>query len=239
MAPRELILGISKGRMDKLKGGSYGHTVPVKLRGAGGEIIGGMLSVAGSQHGGMLGAAGTTGAGQDWAKIAKSVAGVASPLSMLAGPEMTPIAAGLAAYAGSGKKNKKKVRRVKKSAAVAAEIGKILLDTQGYHKEGNALSQVGRVVSGAGNKKKKVKNTIGDISQIAALLGQTSGYMTPQQAAATQAIGSLIQGSGPSDLTGDVFYPPEAVLPPRPRNARPRVAVGGGAPVTKKRFAVQ
>ena len=183
MAPRELIFGNIERAHGKLKGGfwdtflqggSYGHTVPVKLRGAGGEIIGGMLSVAGSQHGGMLGAAGTTGAGQDWAKIAKSVAGVASPLSMLAGPEMAPIAAGLAAYAGSGKKNKKKVRRVKKSAGVAAEIGKILLDTQGYHKEGNALSQVGRVVSGAGNKKKKVKNTIGDISQIAALLGQTS-----------------------------------------------------------------
>ena len=239
MAPRELLLSISKGRMDKLKGVSYGHTIPVKVRGAGGEIIGGMLSVAGSQHGGMLGAAGTTGAGKDWAKIAKSVAGVASPLSMLAGPEMAPIAAGLAAYAGSGKKNKKKVRRVKKSAGVAAEIGKILLDTQGYHKEGNALSQVGRVVSGAGKKTRKVKNTIADISQIAALLGQSSGYITPQQAAATQAIGSLIQGSGPSDLTGDVFYPPEAILPPRPRNARPRVAVGGGAPVTKKRFAVQ
>ena len=65
MAPRELILGISKGRVDKPKGGSYGHTIPVKLRGAGGEMIGGMLSVAGSQHGGMLGAAGTTGAGKD------------------------------------------------------------------------------------------------------------------------------------------------------------------------------
>ena len=118
MAPRELILGISKGRMDKLKGGSYGHTIPVKLRGAGGEIIGGMLSVAGSQHGGMLGAAGTTGAGKDWAKIAKSVAGVASPLSMLAGPEMAPIAAGLAAYAGSGKNKKKKrtARKVKKNS---------------------------------------------------------------------------------------------------------------------------
>ena len=242
MAPRELIiLGISKRRMDKLKGGSYGHTVPVKLRGAGGEIIGGMLSVAGSQHGGMLGAAGMTGAGQDWAKISKSVAGIASPLSMLAGPEMAPVAAGLAAYAGSGKNKKKKgtARKAKKTAGVAAEIGKILLDTQGYHKEGNALSQVGRVVSGAGNKKKKAKNTFADISQIAALLGQTSGYMTPQQAAATQAIGQLVQGSGPADLTGDVFYPPEAILPPRPRNARPRVAVGGGAPVTKKRFAVQ
>ena len=64
--------------------------------------------------------------------------------------------------------------------------------------------------------------------------------MTPQQAAATQAIGSLIQGSGPIDLTGDVFYPPEAVLPPRARNARPRIAVDGGAhPQKKKRFAVQ
>ena len=242
MAPRELLLSISKGRMDKLKGGSYGHTVPVKLRGAGGEIIGGMLSVAGSQHGGMLGAAGTTGAGHDWAKIAKSVAGVASPLSMLAGPEMTPIAAGLAAYAGSGKKRRKATaRKVKKTTGVASEIAKILLDTQGHTKEGAAIAQVGRVVAGSGkkSKSKKIKNTIGDVSQIAALLGQTSGYMTPQQAAATQAIGSLIQGSGPSDLTGDVFYPPEAVLPPRPRNARPRVAVGGGAPVTKKRFAVQ
>ena len=111
----------------------------------------------------------------------------------------------------------------------------MLLDTQGYTKEGNALSQVGRVVSGAGNNKKKAKNNIGDISQIAALLGQTSGYMTPQQAAATQAIGSLIQGSGPQDLSGGIFYPPEAMRPPRPRGARPRIAVGGGAHPQKKR----
>ena len=237
MAPRELILGISKGRMDKLKGGSYGHTIPVKVRGAGGEIIGGMLSVAGSQHGGMLQA---TGAGNDWMKVAKKVAGVAGPLSMLAGPEMAPVAGALAAYAGSGKKRRKATaRKAKKTTGVAGEIAKILLDTQGYAKEGEAIAQVGRVVAGSGKKGRKIKNTLGDVSQIAALLGQTSGYMSPQQAAATQAIGSLIQGSGPSDLTGDVFYPPEAVLPPRPRNARPRVAVGGGAPVTKKRFAVQ
>ena len=240
MPPRELILGISKGRMDKLKGGSFGHTtIPVKLRGAGGEVIGGMLSVAGSQHGGMLQA---TGAGNDWMKVAKKVAGVAGPLSMLAGPEMAPVAGALAACAGSGKKRRKATaRKAKKTTGVAGEIAKILLDTQGYAKEGEAIAQVGRVVAGSGkkSKSKKIKNTIGDVSQIAALLGQTSGYMTPQQAAATQAIGSLIQGSGPSDLTGDVFYPPEAVLPPRPRNARPRVAVGGGAPVPKKRFAVQ
>ena len=48
MPPRELLLSISKGRMDTQKGGSYGHTIPVKIRGAGGEIIGGVLSVAGS-----------------------------------------------------------------------------------------------------------------------------------------------------------------------------------------------
>ena len=102
MVPRELILGISKGRMDKLTGGSFGHTtIPVKLRGAGGEVIGGMLSVAGSQHGGILQA---TGGGNDWMKIAKSLAGVASPLSMLAGPEMAPIAGALAAYSGSEQK---------------------------------------------------------------------------------------------------------------------------------------
>ena len=65
--------------------------------------------------------------------------------------------------------------------------------------------------------------------------------MTPQQAAVTQATGSRIQVSGPQDLTGDVFYPPEAILPPRPRNARPRIAVDGGAHSLKKkpRFAVQ
>ena len=126
MAPRELFLGISKGRLYELKGGAYGHTgVPVKRRGAGGEIIGGMLSVAGSQHGGMLQA---TGAGADWMKIAKKVAGVASPLSMLAGPEVLPVTAGLAAFAGSGKRKKKETaRKAKKTAGVAAEIGKSCL----------------------------------------------------------------------------------------------------------------
>jgi len=90
-------------------------------------------------------------------------------------------------------------------------------------------------VAGSGKKSKRIKNTIGDVSQIAALLGQSSGYMSPQQAAATQAIGSLIQGSGPSDLTGDVFYPPEGILPPKPRGARPRIAVDGGAHPQKKK----
>ena len=84
-------------------------------------------------------------------------------------------------------------------------------------------------LTGNGKKSKKAKNTIGDISQIAALLGQSSGYLTPEQAALTQGVGSLIQGSGPQDLTGDVFYPPQAILPPRPRGARPKIAVDGGA----------
>ena len=187
-------------------------------------MVGGMLSVAGAQHGGALSLA---GAGTDWMKLSKKVAGVASPLSMLAGPEAAPIAAALGAYAGSGKNKKKKAtaRKTKKTVGLAAEIGKILLDTAGKEKEGEALSKVGKVISGSGKKSKKVKKTIGDISQIAALLGATSGYMTPQQAAATQAVGSLIQGSG--DLHGDVFQLPVQTLPPKPRNARPKLAVTG------------
>ena len=163
MAPRELILGISKGRLDKLKGGSYGqHTIPVKLRG-GGVIIGGMLSVAGSsQHGGMLGAAGaTTGAGADWMKVAKKIAGVASPLSLIGGPEMAPLAGALAAYSGSGKNKKRKgtARKARKTAGVAGEIAKSLLDTQGYNKEGEAIAQVGRVVAGSEKKWPKRSET--------------------------------------------------------------------------------
>ena len=227
MSPaRDLILGISKGRLDKLKGGGFGNGAPirVRLRGAGGEMIGGMLSVAGAQHGGTLSLA---GAGTDWMKVAKKAAGVAAPLSMLAGPEAAPVAAALGAFSGSGKGKKKKatVRKTKKTVGLAAEIGKILLDTAGKEKEGEALSKVGKVISGSGKKSKKVKNTIGDISQIAALLGQTSGYMTPQQAAATQAVGSLIQGSG--DLHGDVFQPPAQHLPAKKTTARPKVAVTG------------
>ena len=58
--------------------------------------------------------------------------------------------------------------------------------------------------------------------------------MTPQQAAHTQGIDSLIQGSGPQDLTGDVFHPPQAALPPRQRGARPKIAVESGAHTKKK-----
>lgn len=239
---KELILGISPQRLQKLKGGGFGGEgapIRVKLRGAGGEIMGGMLSVAGSQHGGTLSLA---GAGTDWMKLAKKAASVAAPLSLVGGAEMAPVAAALGAFSGSGKKNKKKatVRKTKKTVGLAAEIGKILLDTAGKEKEGEALSKVGRVIAGSGKKSKKIKNTIADASQIAALLGQTSGYMTPQQAAAASAVGQLIQGSG--ELHGDVFQPPVQHLPPKKTTARPKVAVTGEghtAPKKKRFTAVQ
>ena len=156
---KELILGISPQRLQKLKGGGFGGEgapIRVKLRGAGGEVMGGMLSVAGSQHGTTLSLAGA--GGTNWMNIAKKAAGVASPLSLLAGPEAAPIAAALSAIAGSGKKKKKAtVRKTKKTVGVAAEIGKILLDTAGKQKEGEALSKVGRVISGSGKKATKRK----------------------------------------------------------------------------------
>ena len=253
MAPRELILTMTKNRMDKLNqfGGS---AIPVRVKGAGksGEFTalmvpknsGGMLSAAGMQ-GGMLSAAGQQHGGKtNWLNVAKKASMVASPLAMLGGPQMLPVSAGLAAFAGSGKKkkagvSKKQGKKIKKGVDLAAQISSIIAESQGYNKEADAIQRVGKVVAnrGGGKKTKKVKNTIGDLSQIAALLGQTSGYMTPEQAALTQGIGSLIQGSGPQDLTGDVFHPPQAALPPRPRGARPKIAVEGGAK-KRPRFAV-
>jgi hypothetical protein len=54
--------------------------------------------------------------------------------------------------------------------------------------------------------------------------------MTPEQVALMQGIGSLIKDcSGPQDLTGDVFYPPQTALPPCTRGARPKIAVNGGS----------
>ena len=255
MAPREVILTMTKNRMDKLNqfGGS---AIPVRVKGAGksGEFTalmvpknsGGMLSAAGMQ-GGMLSAAGQQHGGKtNWLNVAKKASMVASPLAMLGGPQMLPVSAGLAAFAGSGKKkkagvSKKQGKKIKKGVDLAAQISSIIAESQGYNKEADAIQRVGKVVAnrGGGKKTKKVKNTIGDLSQIAALLGQTSGYMTPEQAALTQGIGSLIQGSGPQDLTGDVFHPPQAALPPRPRGARPKIAVEGGTHTKKKpRFAV-
>ena len=253
MAPREMIVTMTKNRMDKLNQFG-GGPIPIRVKGAGksGEFTammmpknsGGMLSAAG-MNGGMLSAAGQQHGGKtNWLNVAKKASMVASPLAMLGGPQMLPVSAGLAAFAGSGKKkkagvSKKQGKKIKKGVDLAAQISSIIAESQGYNKEADAIQRVGKVVAnrGGGKKTKKVKNTIGDISQIAALLGQTSGYMTPQQAALTQGIGSLIQGSGPQDLTGDVFHPPQAALPPRPRGARPKIAVEGGAK-KRPRFAV-
>ena len=248
MAPRELVVNITKARMDKL--GQYGEHIPIRIKGAGksGEyhavmgnpLHGGMLSAAG-QQGGMLSAVGAeqVGGKLNLLNLSKKIAGVASPLSMLAGPEAAPIAAALGAYAGSGKRQKK-AKAVKKNVDLAAQIAAIVAQSQGYEKEAGALRDVGRVVKGSGKKSKKVKNTASDIANIASILGAASGYMTPQQAMAAQAVGSLIQGSGPQDLTGDIYFPPENVLSPRTRGA-PKVAVVGGAHGASKkkpRFAV-
>ena len=111
MAPRELILTMTKNRMDKVNQFGSGP-IPIRVKGAGksGEFTallvpknsGGLLSAAG-MHGGMLGAAGAQRGGTNWLNVAKKASAVASPLAMLAGPEMAPVSAGLAAFAGSGK----------------------------------------------------------------------------------------------------------------------------------------
>ena len=250
MAPREMIVTMTKQRMDKLNQFG-GGPIPIRVKGAGksGEFTavmvpknsGDMLSAVG-MRGGMLSAAGTQHGGTNRLNVAKKASAVASPLAMLAGPEMLPVSAGLAAFAGSGKKKKAGVskkqgnKKIKKGVDLAAQIDSIIAESQGYNKEADAMQRVGKLVAnkGGGKKTKKVKHTIGDLSQIAALLGQTSGYMTPQQAALTQGIGSLIQGSGPQDLTGDVFHPPQAALSPRQRGARPKIAVEGSTHGTKK-----
>ena len=197
---------MTKNRMDKLNQFG-GGAIPIRVKGAGksGEFTaimmpkntGGMLSAAG-MHGGMLSAAGMQRGGTNWLNVAKKASAVASPLAMLAGPEMAPMSAGLAAFAGSGKKkkagvSKKQGKKIKKGVDLAAQIGSIIAESQGHNKEADAMQRVGKIVAnkGGGKKtKKKVKNTLGDISQIAALLGQSSGYLTPQQAALTQGVGS-------------------------------------------------
>ena len=139
MAPRELILTMTKNRMDKLNqfGGS---AIPIRVKGAGksGEFTalmvpknsGGMLSAAG-QRGGNFSAAGMQRGGTNWLNVAKKASAVASPLAMQAGPEMAPVSAGLAAFAGSGKKkkagvSKKTGKKVKKGIDLAAQIGSII-----------------------------------------------------------------------------------------------------------------
>ena len=181
-----MIVTMTKNRMDKLNQFG-GGPIPIRVKGAGksGEFTavmmpknsGGMLGAAG-MHGGMLGAAGAQRGGTNWLNVAKKASAVASPLAMLAGPEMAPMSAGLAAFAGSGKKkkagvSKKQGKKIKKGVDLAAQIGSIIAESQGYNKEADAMQRVGKIVAnkGGGKKTKKVKNTIGDLSQIAALLG--------------------------------------------------------------------
>ena len=109
-----MIVTMTKNRMDTLNQFG-GGPIPIRVKGAGkpGEFAavmvpknsGGMLSAAG-MHGGMLSAAGAQRGGTNWLNVAKKASAVASPLAMLAGPEMAPMSAGLAAFAGSGKKKK-------------------------------------------------------------------------------------------------------------------------------------
>ena len=69
----------------------------------------------------------------------KKASAVASPLSMLAGPEAAPIAAALGAYAGSGKQHKK-AKSVKKNVDLAAQIVAIVAQSQGYEKEAHCAT---------------------------------------------------------------------------------------------------
>ena len=120
---------------------------------------GGMLSAA-SMHGGMLSAVGAQqhGGKLDWGKalnVSKKVAGIASPFAMLGGPQMLPVSAGLAAFAGSGKKkkagvSKKQGKKIKKDVDLAAQIGSIIAESQGYTKEADAMQRVGKVVAHRG-----------------------------------------------------------------------------------------
>ena len=157
MAPREMIVTMTKNRMGKLNQFG-GGPIPIRVKGAGksGEFTavmvpkhsGGMLSAAG-MRGGMLSAAGTQRGGTNWLNVAKMASAVASPLAMLAGPEMLPASAGRAAFAGSGKKKKAGVgkqqgRKIKKGVDLAAQIGSIIAESQGYNKEADVMQRVGK-----------------------------------------------------------------------------------------------
>jgi hypothetical protein len=68
---------------------------------------------------------------------------------MLGGPQILPAAsAGLAAFAGSGKKkkagaSKKQGKKLKKGVDLAAQIGSIIAESQGYNKEADAMERAG------------------------------------------------------------------------------------------------
>ena len=108
---------------------------------------GGVLSAAG-MRGGMLSAAGTRRGGTNWLNVAKKASAVASPLAMLSGPEMLPVSAGIAAFAGSGKKkkagvSKKQGKKIQKGVDLAAQIGSIIAESQGYNKEAKVREAAG------------------------------------------------------------------------------------------------
>ena len=177
MAPREMIVTMTKNRMDKLNQFG-GGPIPIRVKGAGksGDFTavmmpknsGGMLSAAG-MNGGMLSAAGQQHGGKtnwlnvisprgnisqyggktNWLNVAKKASMVASPLAMLGGPQMLPVSAGLAAFAGSGKKkkagvSKKQGKKIKKGVGLAAQISSIIAESQGYNKEADAIQRAGK-----------------------------------------------------------------------------------------------
>ena len=156
-------MNFTKARLDKM--GEYGPVIPIRIKGAGksGEframmgnpLHGGMLSAAG-QQGGMLTAAGAeqVGGKLNLLNLNKKASAVASPLSMLAGPEAAPIAAALGAYAGSGKQHKKAKKCQKERRSSSSNCGNCRAES-GVRKRG-ALRDVGRVVvKGSGKKSKK------------------------------------------------------------------------------------
>ena len=172
-----MIVTMTKNRMDKLNQFG-GGPIPIRVKGAGksGEFTavmmpknsGGMLSAAG-MNGGMLSAAGQQHGGKtnwlnvisprgnisqyggktNWLNVAKKASMVASPLAMLGGPQMLPVSAGLAAFAGSGKKkkagvSKKQGKKIKKGVGLAAQISSIIAESQGYNKEADAIQRAGK-----------------------------------------------------------------------------------------------
>ena len=166
-----MVVTMTKNRMDELNQFG-GGPISIRVKGASksGEFAalmmpknsGGVLSAAG-MHGRMLSAAGMQRGGTNWLNVAKKASAVASPLAMLAGPEMAPMSAGLAAFAGSGKKkkagvSKKQGKKIKKGVDLAAQVGSIIAESQGYNKEADAMQRVGKIVANKGGGKKTKKN---------------------------------------------------------------------------------
>ena len=81
MAPRELILTMTKNRMDKVNQFGSGP-IPIRVKGAGksGEFTALLVP---KNSGGMLQAAGVQSGGTNWLNVAKKASAVASPFAML------------------------------------------------------------------------------------------------------------------------------------------------------------